>query len=127
MIKEINFRNFWMGCFLFQLITVMTKKNTMGIITKIISPLIMKPKTKKLADIDEYSILFESKNFLKYKNPARRKNTDGALLNDVWEYAKNIVLNPNKNARDNDVLILYLKARAIKKKVATERDEKNEP
>ena len=125
MIKEINFRNFWMGCFLFQLITVMTKKNTMGIITKIISPLIMKPKTKKLADIDEYSILFESKNFLKYKNPARRKNTDGALLNDVWEYAKNIVLNPNKNARDNDVLILYLKARAIKKKVATERDEKN--
>ena len=76
-------------------------------------------------DIDEYSILFESKNFLKYKNPARRKNTDGALLNDVWEYAKNIVLNPNKNARDNDVLILYLKARAIKKKVATERDEKN--
>ena len=125
MIKEINFRNFWMGCFLFQLITVMTKKNTMGIITKIISPLIMKPKTKKLADIDEYSILFESKNFLKYKNPARMKNTDGALLNDVWEYAKNIVLNPNKNARDNDVLILYLKARAIKKKVATERDEKN--
>ena len=86
----------------------------------------MKPKTRKLADMVECNILEDSRNFLKYKNPARAKNKDGVLLNDVWEYAKNIVVNPNKNASDNDVLILYLKARAIKKKVATERDEKNE-
>ena len=50
---------------------------------KIISFLTMKPKTKKLADMIEYSILEESRNFLKYKNPTKAKKTEGALLNDV--------------------------------------------
>ena len=55
----------------------------MGIMIKIISGLTMKPKTKKLAEIVEYSIFEDSRNFLKYRNPARAKKTDGALLNDV--------------------------------------------
>ena len=75
-------------------------------IIKIISPLIMNPNIKKLAEIVEYNILGVSRNFLKYKNPARAKNTEGTLLNDVWEYAKNIVLSPNKNANASDVVIL---------------------
>ena len=64
-------------------------------------------------------------NFLKKRNPARTKNTAGALLKEVCENEKTVVVRPNKNASDNEVDILYLKAREIKKNVATERDEKN--
>ena len=64
-------------------------------------------------------------NLLKNRKPANIKNTEGALLKEVCEYAKKIVARPSINASNKDVVILYLKAREIKKKVATERDEKN--
>ena len=57
----------------------------MGIIIKTISFLTIKPNIKKLAEMSEYNILGVSRNFLKYRNPTRAKNTDGALLYDVWE------------------------------------------
>ena len=66
-------------------------------------------------------------NFLKNRNPASMKNTEGALLKEVCEYEKKIVASPSINASNKEVVVLYLKAREIKKNVATERDEKNGP
>ena len=66
-------------------------------------------------------------NLLKNRKPANIKNTEGVLLKEVCEYAKKIVARPSINASNKDVVILYLKAREIKKNVATERDEKNGP
>ena len=77
-VKEINFRIF---CFCFIIMNI--KKKNRGMIIKIISPLIMNPNIKKLAEIVEYNILGVSRNFLKYKNPARAKNTEGTILYDV--------------------------------------------
>ena len=45
-------------------------------------------------------------NLLKNRNPASTKNTEGALLKEVCEYAKKIVASPSINASDKDVVIL---------------------
>ncbi len=45
-------------------------------------------------------------NLLKNRNPASTKNTEGALLKEVCEYAKKIVVRPSMNVSDKDVLIL---------------------
>jgi hypothetical protein len=50
---------------------------------KITSPLIIKANTKKLAAMVECRILELSRNFLKYRNPVKRKNIEGTVLYDV--------------------------------------------
>ena len=106
-------------------ITCSAKNKKRGIITHITSFLIIKPKIKSVDEIIEYNIFWLSMNLLKNRKPANIKHTEGALLKEVCEYAKKIVARPSINASNKDVVILYLKAREIKKKVATERDEKN--
>ena len=49
------------------------------------------------------------------------------LIQGTVHTEKKIVVSPSINASNKEVVVLYLKAREIKKNVATESDEKNGP
>ena len=104
------------------------KRNpNIGIINKIVSVLTRKLNPK---DTEEYiRNLYFCKRwyFLKNRYPIRIKHSAGTRFKDVLEYAQIIVENARHSARIIELLRENLCSKQIRKKTATDNEEKNGP